>query len=116
MILLKGSQNDTKAQCEKVCTCSLLATIGCRALENQGFSAIQTLISITQEIITRLSNRKTRTHSQITYVWKTPDKFQPLESSGVIFYVLLSCKVRDLVFKPRPVILLLVLQSYQGSV
>lgn len=28
-----------------------------------------------------------RTHSQITFVWKTPDKFQPLESSGVIFYL-----------------------------
>ena len=46
----KRQPNDTKARSESFCTCSLLATHGCRTLENQGFSAIQTLISITQEI------------------------------------------------------------------
>ena len=49
--VVKDSLNDTMAQHEKVCACNLLATIACSILENQGFSAIQTLISITQEII-----------------------------------------------------------------
>lgn len=93
---------------------SALATIGCRVLENQGFSAIQTLISITKEIAALVlaiapkeqsngtcavicrralarGDQRRETYPgeeralQNTFVWTSPE-FQPLES-GDFFIV-----------------------------